>query len=205
MFNGTILFSRLKQHSTRNLLIERNQFFSSKSSFLSPQRVLQGFPRASLHSSSIPSQTLLSLRAQGLGLGSHQFGFKLMISSSLQNIQKRFASKKTDKPKVAGWDKSLKKPSKRKTKHYKMKTHKVLFSIGLAPFLFGSGNAGCNQTNTFAYGIDWLHHRTLSSLILFCFFCFKNPRSNNCINFLLGRCSTMANRGAFFSGRYEAS
>lgn len=38
--------------------------------------------------------------------------------------QKRFASKKTDKPKVAGWDKSLKKASKRLGKYYKMKTHK---------------------------------------------------------------------------------
>lgn len=38
--------------------------------------------------------------------------------------QQRFASKKTDKPKVSGWDKSLKKPSKRMGKYYKMKTHK---------------------------------------------------------------------------------
>ena len=39
----------------------------------------------------------------------------------------RWASKKTDKPKVAGWNKSLKQPSKRKGKYYKLKTHKVLF------------------------------------------------------------------------------
>lgn len=39
-------------------------------------------------------------------------------------MQRRWASKKTDKPKVAGWNKSLKQPSKRKGKYYKLKTHK---------------------------------------------------------------------------------
>jgi hypothetical protein len=40
----------------------------------------------------------------------------------------RFASKKTDKPKIGGWNKKLKVPSKRLGKHYKLKTHKVRLS-----------------------------------------------------------------------------
>ena len=75
---------------------------------------------------------------------------RIIRNSLLLHNQMRFASKKTDKPKVAGWDKSLKKSSKRLGKYYKMKTHKGAaqrWQVVGSSTLVGLKRAKCGQSH----------------------------------------------------------